>query len=105
MADDGYVLEFRNSDAGRATFDGNADTKTRAPKFMWDEEKVGYKSLTADQMRNSDHFLIREQNAIPFDPNVGWKEGDLIPYYVMSREDAAGSAADNNSIASWKDGV
>ena len=40
-----------------------------------------------------------------FDPNAGWKEGDLIPDDVMSRADAAGSAADNNAIASWKDGV
>ena len=48
---------------------------------------------------------MREQNAVPFDPNAGWKEGDLIPDYVLSREDAKGSAADNNAIASWKDGT
>lgn len=52
-----------------------------------------------------DHFLIREQNAVPFDPNAGWKEGDMIPDYIVSREDAKGSAADNNAIASWKDGI
>jgi hypothetical protein len=39
-----------------------------------------------------------------FDPNAGWKEGDLIPDDVMSRADAAGSAADNDAIASWKGG-
>ena len=79
--------------------------KTHAPKFMWDEKKVGYKSITADQLRKGDHFLIREQNAVPFDPNAGWKEGDMIPDYIISREDAKGSAADNNAIASWKDGM
>jgi hypothetical protein len=105
MADDGYVLEFRNSDAGKDMFASNADAKTHAPKFMWDEKKVGYKSITADQLRKGDHFLIREQNAVPFDPEAGWKEGDLSPDYVMSRQDAAGSAADNTAIASWKDGV
>ena len=105
MADDGYVLEFRNSDAGKDMFGGNADAKTHAPKFMWDEKKVGYKSITANQLRKGDHFLIREQNAVPFDPNAGWKEGDMIPDYVVSRADAAGSAADNNAMASWKDGV
>ena len=82
MADDGYVLEFRNSDAGKDMFSGNADAKTHAPKFMWDAKKVGYKSITADQLRKGDHFLIREQNAVPFDPNAGWKEGDMIPDYV-----------------------
>ncbi len=105
MADDGYVLEFRNSDAGKDPFGGNADRQTHQPKFMWDEKKVGYKSITADQLRKGDHFLIREQNAVPFDPNAGWKEGDLIPDYITSRADAKGSAADNNAIASWKDGT
>jgi hypothetical protein len=28
-ADDGYVLEFRNSDAGKVMFDGNADATSR----------------------------------------------------------------------------
>jgi len=105
MADDGYVLEYRLSDAGKDMFSGNSDAKTHAPKFMWDEKKVGYKSITADQLRKGDHFLVREQNAVPFDPNAGWKEGDMIPDYLVSREDAKGSAADNNAIAGWKDGM
>ena len=105
MADDGFVLEFRNSDSGKDMFSGNSDAKTHAPKFMWDAKKVGYKSITADQLRKGDHFLVREQNAVPFDPNAGWKEGDMIPDYLVSREDAKGSAADNNAISSWKDGT
>ena len=105
MADDGYVLEYRNSDAGKNMFSGNSDSKTHTPKFMWDQKKVGYKSITAEQLRKGEHFLIREQNAVPFDPNAGWKAGDMIPDYLVSREDAGGSAADNNAIASWKDGM
>ena len=104
MADDGYVLEWRLGDAGKDPFSSNADATTHEPRFMWDEKKVGYKSITADQLRKGDHFLIREQNAVPFDPKAGWNEGDLIPDYVLSREDAKGSAADNNAIASWTDG-
>ena len=105
MADDAYVLEYRLGDAGKDMFGGNADSATHAPKFMWDAKKVGYRSITADQLRKGDHFLIREQNAVPFDPNAGWKEGDMIPDYLTSREDANGSAADNNAIATWKDGM
>lgn len=105
MADDGYVLEWRLSDAGKDMFSSNADSATHAPKFMWDAKKVGYRSITIDQLHKGEHFLIREKNAVPFDPNAGWKEGDMIPDYVVSREDAKGSAADNNAIANWKDGV
>lgn len=104
MADDGYVLEWRNSDEGKNMFGGNSDSKTHQPKYMWDAKKVGYKSITADQLRKGDHFLIREQNAVPFDPNAGWKEGDMVPDYMVSREDAKGSAADNNAVGTWKDG-
>lgn len=105
MADDGYVLEFRLGDAGKDPFGGNADSKTHEPKFMWDEKKVGYKSITSDKLGKGDHFLIREQNAVPFDPKAGWKEGDMIPDYITSREDAKGSAADNNAISTFKDGM
>lgn len=106
MADDGYVLEWRLGDAGKDMFGGNSDAKTHAPKYMWDEKKVGFRSITADsQARRADLYLIREQNAVPFDPNAGWKEGDLIPDYIVSRADANGSAADNNAIAAWKDGM
>ncbi|MBS1227124.1 MAG: di-heme cytochrome c [Proteobacteria bacterium] len=105
MADDGYVLEWRLGDAGKDMFAGNADAKTHAPKYMWDASKVGYKSITVDQLHKGDHFLIREKNAVAFDPNAGWKEGDLIPDYVISREDAQGSAADNGALASWHDGT
>jgi hypothetical protein len=106
MADDGYVLEYRLADAGKDMFGGNADAQTHQPKFMWDEKKMGFKSIRADSpARKGNLFLVREQNAVPFDPNAGWKEGDLIPDYIISREDAKGSAADNNAIASWKDGV
>ena len=104
MADDGYVLEYRLSDAGKDMFSGNADPKTHAPRFMWDEKKVGYRSIRAEALRKAPHFLVREQNAVPFDPNAGWKEGDLIPDYVLSRQDAAGSAADNSALSGWKDG-
>ena len=106
MADDGYVLEWRLGDAGKDMFGSNADATTHAPKFMFDEKKLGFKSITADsQARKSDLFLVREKNAVPFDPAAAWKEGDMIPDYIISREDAKGSAADNNAIASWANGM
>lgn len=105
MADDGYVLEWRLGDEGTEMFGSNADAKTHAPKFMFDEKKMGFKSITADsQARKGDLYLVRDQNAVPFDPNAGWKEGDLIPDYITSRAAAKGSAADNNAMATWRDG-
>ena len=106
MADDGYVLEYRLADAGRDVFGTNADPQTHMPRFMWDEKKTGFRSVRSDSAaRKGDLFLVRESNVVPFDPKAPCQDGDMIPDYVMSRADASGSAADNNAIASWKDGV
>ncbi len=106
MADDGYVLEWRNSDEGKNPFGSNADSKTHQPKFMYDEKKVGKKALRVEDIRKTPTVLVREQNAVPFDPNAGWKEGDLIPEYIVSGVDASKSAADNKQVkGEWKDGM
>jgi hypothetical protein len=105
MADDGNVLEYRLSDAGKDMFARNADAKTHAPKYMWEATKVGYRSITEGDLRKADHFLVLDSNAVPFDASAGWKAGDMIPDYVTSRKEAKGSAADNTAVGSWKDGA
>jgi hypothetical protein len=106
MADDFYVLEYRLQDAGKGPFSKNEDGATHQPGFMYDEKKYGSRSITTDRIRKKPVALVREQSAAPFDPNAGWKEGDLVPKYVISREDATGSAADNESARGvWQDGM
>jgi len=101
--DDGYVLEFRNFDSGKNHFASNLDGKTKQPHFMFDAAKFGSKAVSADQIRKKDNFLIKSVNAVAFDANAGWKEGDLLPRYVLGQ--AEGSAADNKGTGTWKDGV
>lgn len=106
MADDGYVLEWRNFDAGANPFSSNLDAKTKQPRFMYDAAKVGRKAFVIEDIRKTSTVLNRDQNALPFDPNAGWKPGDLLPQYVLSREGATGSAADNKQAKGvWKDGT
>jgi len=106
MSDDFYVLEYRNSDAGKNPFSSNVDKKTHQPKYMFNEKVYGKSAVRIEDIRVMPTTLIRESNAVPFDPNAAWKEGDLIPKYLVSREDSKGSAADNNrSKGVWKDGV
>jgi hypothetical protein len=108
MADDGYVLEYRLFDEGKNPFGSNIDSETQAPKFMFDEAKAGSRSLSESDIADlsKPYALIREENAAPYDPNAGWQEGDILPGLIVSREDATGSAADNDSvIGSWEDGV
>lgn len=106
MADDGYVLEWRNFDAGKNPFTSNMDPQARQPRFMYDAARFGKKALAVDDINKPGTPLVRGENAVPFDPNAGWKAGDSLPQYVMSREDATGSAADNKQVKGvWKDGL
>jgi hypothetical protein len=108
MADDGYVLEYRLFDAGANPFASNIDGKTKLPKFMFDSAKTGFKALRAEDIGNAAKpaAVVREENAAPFDPNAGWKEGDILPGRLISRADAKGSAADNDyAKGTWKDGA
>jgi hypothetical protein len=104
MADDGYVLEYRNFDAGKKMFDSNMDGATKQPKFMFDAAKFGAKAVGVADIGKKDNFLTKGVNAVPFDPKAGWKEGDLLPRYVTTSE-VSGSAGDNKGAGNWKDGV
>jgi hypothetical protein len=107
MADDGYVLEYRNFDAGKNPFSWNVNRSTMTPLYMFDAAKVGAKALRAEDIGNpaKPAAIIKEENALPFDPNAGWQEGDILPGRLVSRADAQGSAADNEAVyGTWKDG-
>jgi Ethylbenzene dehydrogenase len=108
MADDGYVLEYRNFDAGKNPFAWNVDRRTMTPLYMFDPAKVGSKALAAEDIGNpaKPAAIVREENAVRFDPNAGWKEGDILPGRLLSRADASGSATDNDAVyGTWKDGT
>ena len=108
MTDDGYVLEYRLFDAGKKPFSWNLDKKTMTPKFMFDPSKVGMKAITVADIGDptKPYAIIQEQNAVPYDPAAGWKEGDVLPGRLLTRTGASGSAADNSEVTSeWTDGV
>jgi hypothetical protein len=108
MSDDGYVLEYRLFDEGTNPFSWNVDRSTMTPKFMFDADKAGSKSITLDDIGDPSRpvAIIREQNAVPYDPDAGWEKGDVLPGRLLSRVDAEGSAADNDaSEGTWEDGT
>ena len=102
-ADDGYVLQYRLFDKGKNHFASNMDNEKKQPKFMYDAKKFKSKATTAKAVGTRDPFLIKDANAVPFDPSAGWKEGDMLPrYYLQPAED---SAADNKGKGVWKNGM
>ena len=108
MADDGYVLEYRRFDAGKNPFSWNVDRKTMTPQYMLDAGKVGVKAIGVEDIGDpaKPYAVVAEQNAVPYDPDAGWREGDVLPGRLVSRAGANGSAADNSEVTSeWNDGT
>jgi hypothetical protein len=101
-ADDGFVLEFRNTDAGTNIFASNLDGKTGTPRLMFDAAKFKTRAVGAGDIGKRDHYLIKGVNAVPFDPAAGWKAGDMLPRYYL--QPGEGSAADNKASGVWKAG-
>lgn len=107
MADDGYVLEYRNFDSGTKMFSWNVDRKTMTPAFMFDASKTGYTALREDQFEDPtvSTAIVKEVNAIPYDPNAGFVEGDILPGRLLTTQ-TEGSAGDNDwARGSWEDGA
>jgi hypothetical protein len=107
MADDGYVLQYRNFDAGKKMFSWNLDKKKMTPKFMFDPAKTGYIALSEADLTDPTKTvaIIKEVNAKPYDPNAGFKNGDILPGRLLTAK-TTGSAGDNDyAMGTWKDGV
>ena len=107
MADDGYVLQYRNFDAGKKMFSWNLDKKTMIPKYMFDATKTGYIALREDDFMDQSKTVsvIKERNAMAYDPNAGFKEGDILPGRLLSIN-TEGSAGDNDDAkGTWDNGV
>jgi len=107
MADDGYVLEYRLFDKGKKMFTWNIDKKTMIPKFMFDTKKTGYIALQEKDFTDPGKVIaiIKEVNAKPYDPNAGFKAGDILPGRLLTQK-TEGSAGDNDSSeGAWNNGV
>lgn len=108
MADDGYVLQYRLFDAGKKMFSWNVDRKTMTPKYMFDAAKVGSKSIAVADIGDDrkPYAIIKERNAVPYDPDAGWKAGEILPGRLLTRTGTKGSAGDNDQVkGEWKGGV
>ena len=102
-SDDGYVLDFRSADDGKNPFSSNLDGKTKQPRYMFDAAKFGAKAVSTAQVAGKGNFLVVGDNAVAFDPNAGWKEGDMLPRYYLQQP--AGSAGDNKGSGTWANGI
>ncbi len=96
-ADNGYVLDYRHSAAGRSMYTDNVNAETGEPQWMYDVEQVGLHALRFDQLvarayDQDDPYFLSETIAVPFDPDHPWEEGDAIPHRLLREPDGSRGA-------------
>lgn len=108
-SDDQFVAEGRYGDSGKGPFFTNWDGEKQQPKLMFDPTKVQRTALAWDDLAQrklgfDDIYYLREDQAVPFDPSLDWKEGDTLPRRVL--RSGEGSRADISVAgqARWLDG-
>jgi len=108
-SDDQFVAEARYGDSGKGPFFTNWDGEKKQPRLMFDPEKTGRTALDWNDLAESrlgfgDLYYLREDQAVAFDPDLAWEEGNTIPRRVLRAGD--GSRADISVVgkAEWRDG-
>lgn len=109
LADDQFVAEARLSDPGRGMFFTNWDSNKKLPRLMFDVAKVGHSALKWDDLKagritQDSAYALREDIAVPFDPNATWKEGDTLPRRVVRPGDGSRANIKVVGTARWVDG-
>ncbi len=89
-ADNNYVLHYRLSAEGDSMFTTNWDDDKGHPAWMFDPEQVGtssldWKALLAREYGQEDHYFLSEDNAVAFDPDHDWQEGDVLPQRFLQQ--------------------
>lgn len=109
FADDQYVAAARLSDAGRAPYATNWDGANRRPRLMLDPAKAGRNALRWDEVvqgrvGQDDVYALVEDQALPFDPNHAWQDGDTIPRRIVRPPQASRGDIKVAGTARWADG-
>jgi hypothetical protein len=109
ISDDQFVAAARFSDTGRSPYATNWNGETKQPRLMLDQSKVGKKSLRWDDIAQkrlgfADVYYLRADQAVAFDPNAGWTEGDTLPRRILAMADKSRGDIAVDGEGRWSDG-
>ena len=106
-ADNGYVLHYRLSSQGRSMFSNNINEQGTGPAYMFNAAETGshalqWSELQARAYRQSDHYFLTEDTAVPIPAEQQWQEGDVIPFRLLQQPSGARAAI--RSFGEYQDG-
>ncbi len=107
-ADNGYVLDYRLSSEGDGPYTTNWDDDADQPAYMFDPDVAGVYALNRDQLLNreygqDDPYYLYEGNARPYDPDHGWRDGDVLPQRFL--REPSGSRGALRADGRYEDGM
>jgi hypothetical protein len=91
-SDNEYVFDYRRSSPGDGPFGTNWDDDIGQPKLMFDRDVAGFAALDWEAVQQheyepDDHYFLAEGvNAVAFDPDREWRNGDTIPRRSLNVE-------------------
>ena len=108
-SDDQFVAEARYGDSGKGPFFTNWDKAKAQPKLMFDPEKTGqtaikWSDLESRKLGFDDRYYLREDQAVPFDPDREWVDGDVIPRRVLRAGEGSRADISVSGKGRWNDG-
>lgn len=86
----------------------NWDDETNQPLHMYNPETSGITSLRMERLlarlySQDDPYFLHEDDALPFDPDHEWREGDALPRRVL--REPSGSRGAVRADGRWSDGA
>ena len=96
-SDDQFVLDRRRSDDGSGVASTNFDDELEQPEWMFDPDVTGQYAMSWERMQNldytlDDHYYLSPDNAVPFDPDHDWQDGDAIPRRFLTEPEGSRAA-------------
>lgn len=88
QADDQHIAAKRDGDEGSSSYTTNWNRDLKQPQVMFDAATAGYRALnwddvTAGRVSQDQTYALIQGAAVPFDPNAGWKNGDVLPRRIL----------------------
>ncbi len=108
-SDDQHIAWFRLYDSGETLFFSNWDADRGQPRWMFDPERDGVRALRWEDVPAAradarEHYYLREDAAVPFDPEHEWREGDVIPGQVLREAEDSRAEIRVHGQGRWADG-
>lgn len=93
---------------GSSTYSTNWDGDLKQPRVIFHVTSAGSNALNWDDVTagniTQDAAYVLEGSAVPFDPNAGWQNGDVLPRRII--KSGCGSRSDIKVVgqSGWVDG-